>query len=62
LTFKWGSAGAARLTFTAIELRQSLIILHRLYDIAGWPKDAWPEWFAAGMESGAPSTTHHVLH
>ncbi|MCX5820662.1 MAG: hypothetical protein NT047_12280 [Deltaproteobacteria bacterium] len=62
LTFKWGSAGAARLRLNPTELRQSLIILHRLFDTAGWPKHAWPEWFAAGEGSGASSTTHHVLH
>jgi hypothetical protein len=62
LTFKWVSAGAARLMLNPTELRQTLIILHRIFDTAGWPKHAWPEWFAAGAESGAPSTTHHVLH
>ena len=62
LTFKWGSAGAARLMLNPTQLRQWLIILHRQFDTAGWPKHAWPEWFAAGAESGAPSTTHHVLH
>jgi hypothetical protein len=62
LTFKWGSAGAARLTLTATELRQWLGILYRQFDTAGWPKHAWPKWFAAGAGSGAPSTMHHVLH
>jgi len=45
LTFKWGSAGAARLMLNPTELRQWLIILRRLFDTAGWPKHAWPEWF-----------------
>jgi hypothetical protein len=62
LTFKWGSAGAARVRLNPTELRQTLIILHRLFDTAGWPKHAWPEWFAAGAGNGEPSTTHHVLH
>ena len=62
LTFKWGSAGAARLMLNSTELRQWLIILHRLFDAAEWSKHAWPEWFAAGVESSAPSTTQHVLH
>lgn len=62
LTFKWGSEGAARLILTATELRQWLIILHRQFDTAGWPKHAWPEWFAAGAQSCALSAEHHVLH
>jgi hypothetical protein len=62
LTFKWGSAGAARLRLNPTELRQTLIILHRLFDTATWSKLAWPEWFAADAGSGEPSTTHHVLH
>jgi len=62
LTFKWGSADAARLTLTATGLRQWLGILHQLFDTAEWPKHAWPEWFAVGAESGAPSTTQRVLH
>lgn len=62
LTFKWGSAGATRLMLNPTELRQWLGILHRLFDTAGWPKHAWPEWFSAGAESGAPSTLQHVLH
>jgi hypothetical protein len=62
LTFKWGAAGAARLMFNTTELRQWLGILHRQFDTAGWPKHAWPEWFAADAGIGAPSTTHHVLH
>ncbi len=58
VTFKWGSAGTVRLMFHTTELRQWLSILHRQFDTTGWPKHAWPEWFAAGAGSGAPSTTH----
>lgn len=62
LTFKWGTGGAARLTVTVTELRQWLIILHRQFDTAGWPKNAWPKWFSANPESAAPSTVPHLLH
>ena len=62
LTFKWGPAGAALLTFTAIEMRQWLGILHHLFDIAEWPKQAWPEWFSANQKNDASTTTHNVLH
>jgi len=62
LTFKWGSADAARLTLTATELRQWLIILHGLFDTAEWSKHAWPEWFAVSPESPAPPPAPHLLH
>ena len=62
LTFKGGSEGAARMILTATEMRQWLIILHRQFVAAGWPKHAWPEWFVAGAQSCALSATHHELH
>lgn len=62
LTFKWGSAGAARLILSATELRQWLDILYRQFDAAGWPKNAWPDWFATAPESAAPPTAPRLLH
>lgn len=62
LTFRWGAAGVAHLTLTATELRQWLGILHHLFDIAEWPKQAWPEWFSASQKNGAPTTKLPVLH
>jgi hypothetical protein len=62
LTFKWRSGGDARLILNSTELRQWLIILHRLFATAEWPKHAWPTWFAEGGESDSRSTTQHVLH
>jgi hypothetical protein len=62
LTFKWGPEGAACLILTATELRQWLSILHRQFDIADWPKNAWPEWFATGSNSSTRLATHHQLH
>ena len=62
LVFKWGSTGAARLMLNTTELRQWLGILRRQFDTAGWPKHAWPEWFAAGAENTAPATASRLLH
>ena len=41
------------------ELRQWLGILHGLYRTAGWPFDAWPEWFS-GVGHATPQAA--VLH
>lgn len=60
LTFKWGGTGAAQLTMSGTELRQWLGILHRLFDTAGWPKHAWPQWF--GAVGSAPSAATYSLH
>jgi len=62
LTFKWGVDGAAFLTLTATELRQWLGILHHLFDLAEWPKQAWPEWFSVSEKNGSPTAAHHLLH
>jgi len=60
LIFKWGATGAAQLTMSGTELRQWLGILHRLFDTAEWPKNAWPQWFA--VAGGAPSAAVFSLH
>jgi hypothetical protein len=41
LTFKWGVTGAACINLQANELRQYLVGVSRLYDIAKWPKTEW---------------------
>lgn len=55
LTFKWGVTGSARITLQANDLRQYLEVLSRLYDIAKWPKTAWPIALLA-IESSQPET------
>ena len=53
LTFKWGAIGAARINLQANQLRQYLEGFSRLYDIAKWPKTAWPVAFLS-IESNQP--------
>ncbi|CAN4267744.1 hypothetical protein MCEZLEM10_00318 [Methylophilaceae bacterium] len=55
LTFKWGVTGAARITLQARELRHYLEGFSRLYDIAKWPKTAWPISFLS-IESSEAET------
>jgi hypothetical protein len=62
MTFKWGRAGAARLTMNATELRQWLGILHRLFDTARWSKHAWPKWLSAAAAEGKPPASRRLLH
>ena len=52
LTFKWGVTGVARITLQAKELRHYLEGFSRLYDIAKWPKTAWPISFLSIEPSG----------
>ncbi|NTV17279.1 MAG: hypothetical protein HGB09_07540 [Chlorobiaceae bacterium] len=35
----------ARLQMNMLELRQWLAVVYRQFKIAGWPMDAWPQWF-----------------
>lgn len=35
----------AQLQLSLKELRQWMAIVYRAYQNAGWPMDAWPEWF-----------------
>lgn len=51
LNFVWEN-GSAKLSLTAIQLRQWLGILYKLFDKAEWPKANWPNWFA-----GDPAST-----
>jgi hypothetical protein len=48
LTFKKSNEQAARLSLTAVPLRQWLEILHEAYLHAGWPMDVWPTWMVGG--------------
>ncbi len=56
LTFKWGEAGSARLAMMALELRQWLGILYRLFALAEWPRAAWPSWLAEEAGGNGPTS------
>lgn len=43
LSLKW-AGGRASLAFTPTELRQWLLILHKVYAAAGWTPGPWPDW------------------
>lgn len=51
LIFPLGNGKSAKLLMTLQELRQWLGILYRQFRQAGWPLDAWPEWFTNGSRS-----------
>lgn len=61
LTFKWGVTGAARISLQAKELRHYLEGFSRLYDIAKWPKTAWPIAFLSIKSSEAETNDFDSL-
>jgi hypothetical protein len=60
LTFRDGSGQAATLNLEAKPLRQWLSIVRGLCQTAGWPMDAWPDWFEAGVQT--PNAKGLTLH
>ncbi len=54
LTFRGGTGQAATLNLEAKPLRQWLSIVRGLCQKAGWPMDAWPDWFEAGVQTSGP--------
>ncbi len=36
----------ARLQMTMLELRQWMAVIYRQFQVAGWPMEVWPQWFA----------------
>ncbi len=54
LTFDFGADGHRTLALTFAEVRQMLVVMHRLQALAGWPLDQWPDWIA-GAGDGAPT-------
>jgi hypothetical protein len=55
LVFRWDAAGAARLFMDSVQLRQFMGILFRVVEMAGWPKDSWPDWFSAETDMQSSS-------
>jgi hypothetical protein len=37
---------SARLQMTMLELRQWMGVIYRQFQVAGWPMEVWPHWFA----------------
>jgi hypothetical protein len=37
---------SARLQMTMLELRQWMGVVYRQFQVAGWPMEVWPDWFA----------------
>ena len=46
LTFDFGAVGPCVIGVNALQLRQTLSVIHGLYVVAGWPLDFWPAWIA----------------
>jgi hypothetical protein len=60
LTFRGGSGQAATLNLEAKPMRQWLSIVRGLCQKAGWPMQAWPDWFDTQTEmTGGKSLTLH---
>ncbi len=61
LVFKTQLAGqqqpVAAVTFTLVQLRQWLGIVHRLYAPAGWPEDIWPDWLHNAVRAAEAAPT-----
>lgn len=45
LTFHWGAMGLARIGMQANELNKFMKGMHKLFDMANWPKLSWPKAF-----------------
>ena len=46
IIFPLADGKPARLQMTMLELRQWMAVVYRQFQVAGWPMEVWPEWFA----------------
>ena len=61
LTFRGVKKSSARLTLTAVQMRQWLQIVYVQFQKAKWPMAVWPAWFDRGgiADRPLPSTVLH---
>lgn len=45
IIFPLAEGKPARLQMTMLELRQWMAVVYRLFKVAGWSMEVWPQWF-----------------
>ncbi len=62
LTLHFGEGEQRSLALTAVEMRQSLTVLYRLYRAAEWPLDVWPGWVSGedALTQSGPETPSRI--
>lgn len=62
LRFKGTETQETTLPFSAQQLRQWLSILHKLWNLAEWPLDVWPQWLRSAAKDDAESSAATLYH
>jgi hypothetical protein len=58
LTFEFGDGESRTFGLGVAAVRQTLAVLCKLHEAAGWPDDFWPAWVADPAAPAAPSAVN----